>query len=58
MSTNHPARYREQAEYCRLQATKASDPKDKEPWLKIARDWLQMAEDAEVRKRRGTGGGS
>jgi len=49
MNSDDPNRYREQAEYCRTQAKKASDPKDKEAWLKVAADWLQMAEDAERR---------
>ena len=44
------SRYREQAEYCRRQASKATDPKDMEAWLKVAEDWLQMAEDAKRRR--------
>ena len=47
---NDPSYFREQAEYCRLQAQKASEPKDKEVWLKVAGDWLQLAEGAEARK--------
>jgi len=50
-SDSDPSRFREQAEYCRMQARKASDPKDKEAWLKIAGDWVQMAEDAQRRRR-------
>jgi hypothetical protein len=46
-----PDRFREQAEYCRLQARKASDPRDKEAWLRVAGDWIEMAEDAERRRR-------
>ena len=51
MTTNEIARYREQAEYCQKQAKKASDPKEKEIWLKIATDWLQMAESARVSRQ-------
>jgi hypothetical protein len=51
MSEDDTDRYREQAEYCRLQAKNASSPKDQEAWLKIAGDWLQMAEDAERRRQ-------
>lgn len=50
MISDDTNRYREQAEYCQHQAKKASDPKDKEAWLKIAADWLQMVEAAQVRK--------
>lgn len=46
-----PGGYREQANYCRLQAEKASDPKDKAAWLKVAGDWLQLAEEADHRRR-------
>lgn len=51
MSDDDPAaRFREQAEYCRQQAQKAHDPRDKEAWLKVASDWLQMSADAERRR--------
>jgi hypothetical protein len=50
MSSDDPARYREQAEYCRRQAQRAHDPRDKEAWLKIAGDWLQLASDADRRR--------
>jgi hypothetical protein len=50
-SDDDPSHFREQAEYCRLQANKASDPKDREVWLKVAGDRLQRAEGAEARKR-------
>jgi hypothetical protein len=52
MSDDDAARFREQAEYCRRQAQRAHDPKDKEVWLKVARDWLQMAMDAERQRSR------
>jgi hypothetical protein len=46
-----PIHFREQAEYCRLQAQKSSDPKEKAAWLKVASDWLQLAEGTEAGKR-------
>jgi hypothetical protein len=52
MSSDDAARYREQAEYCRHQSKMANKPKDKEAWLKVAGDWLNMAEDAEARQDR------
>ena len=54
MSSDDPNRFREQAEYCRQQAEKASDPREKEVWLKVAGDWLQKVEDAERRRRQGS----
>lgn len=52
MSDDDIDRYREQAEYCRAQAKKATSPKDQDVWLKIVGDWLQMAEEAERRRSR------
>ena len=49
MSGDEIFNYREQAEYCRQQASKARDPTDKAAWLKVAGDWLRMAENAEQR---------
>jgi hypothetical protein len=51
MTDHDQTDFREQAEYCRRQANRAHDPKDKEAWLKVAGDWLQMAEEGEKRKR-------
>lgn len=53
MSDEATAKYREQAEYCRRQCAKASNPRDKEAWLKVAGDWLKMAEDVEARPANG-----
>jgi len=52
MSNDDPVHFREQADYCRRQAERASDPRDKEAWLKVARDWLQMATDTEHRRHK------
>jgi hypothetical protein len=45
-------RYRKMAEDCREQATKAVSPLDKEQWLKLAADWLLLAQSAEAREGR------
>jgi hypothetical protein len=39
-------RIRDHVDYCRLQAEKSVDPADKKAWLKVAGDWLKMAEQA------------
>jgi len=41
------AEYRALAADCREMAAKAHDPKNKEAWLRLAGDWLVMAEEAE-----------
>jgi hypothetical protein len=45
-------RYRQQAEECRKQAETAFSPLDKEAWLKLAADWLQMVKLIEDREGR------
>jgi hypothetical protein len=45
-------RYRAEADECRLLAEQASSPIDKEAWLRLATDWLKLAEAiVAVRKR-------
>jgi hypothetical protein len=53
MKDDDPGRFHAHAEYCSLQAEQAVDPIDKKAWLKVADDWLQMAEAAQ--RRRGQG---
>ena len=43
------AKFRKQADECREQAERAINPLDKERWLRLARDWTKMAQDAEAR---------
>jgi hypothetical protein len=43
-------RYREQAEECRQQAEKAINPLDKEAWLRVAGEWIKLAQAAEARQ--------
>lgn len=47
MKSDDPGRLRDHAEYCSQQAEKAVDSIDKRAWLKVAGDWLQMAEAAQ-----------
>ncbi len=42
-------RFRKLADECRDQAEKSHSPHDKERWLKLAGDWIKMAQDAEAR---------
>jgi len=42
--------FRKQAEECRQMAARAINPHDKEGWLKLAADWLKLAERAESRR--------
>ena len=44
-------RYRKQAEDCRQMARKVISPLDKEAWLKLAGDWLRLADDADLREK-------
>lgn len=39
---------RRSAEDCRRQAAQAFNPSDRERWLRIAEEWLQLAEAAEA----------
>lgn len=39
--------YRDNADHCRRQASSTRDPETKASWLKLAEDWLGMAQSAE-----------
>jgi hypothetical protein len=43
------ARYRKQADEAREQAAKVISPLDKEAWLRVAEEWLKLAESADGR---------
>ena len=45
-------RYRSEAEQCRKLAEDARSQADKEAWLRLAADWLTLAENAEERGSR------
>ena len=42
-------RFRKQAEQARQHAIKANSPLDKEAWLKLAEEWLKLAQSIEDR---------
>ena len=42
-------RFRKQADECREQAELSLSPLDKERWLRLAGDWIRMAQEAEAR---------
>lgn len=44
-------RFRREAEECRQLAGTVKSQPDKEAWLKLAADWIKLAEDADGRKR-------
>lgn len=50
MSDQDIARYRAQAEECRQQAKRAVSPLDKEAWLRVAGEWIKLAQAAEQRR--------
>ena len=39
--------FRKQAEECRQQAAKAISPLDKEVWLRVAEEWIKLAQSTE-----------
>jgi hypothetical protein len=43
--------YRKNADDCREQAAKAISPLDKESWLKLAQEWLAMAQSKEPKPK-------
>jgi hypothetical protein len=49
MSDHDIAKFRAQAEECRQQAERAINPLDQEAWLRLAGEWLKMAQEAEKR---------
>ncbi|MCP3400239.1 hypothetical protein [Bradyrhizobium sp. CCGB20] len=50
MSEEQADRYRTEAEKCRRLAERAIKQPDREAWLRLAADWLKLAEGASVRK--------
>jgi hypothetical protein len=51
MPEDDVTRYRAQAEEARQQAEKAMSPLDKEAWLKVAGEWIKLAQSIEARRR-------
>jgi hypothetical protein len=52
MSNDDADRYRKQAEECRQQAEKAVSPLDKEAWLRVAAEWIKLAQSTEEGRTR------
>jgi hypothetical protein len=50
--TDNAEGFRDEAEECRRQAERAISPLDKETWLRLAREWLKLAQDADTRRRK------
>jgi hypothetical protein len=44
MSDQDVARFRAQADECRQQAERAINPLDKEAWLRLAGEWIKLAQ--------------
>ena len=45
-----PEQYRQKSEVCHDKAEQARSPHDRAAWLKLAGDWLKLAEETEARK--------
>lgn len=52
MSQEDTERFRAEAEECRRQAARAVKSEDKEAWLRLAADWLKLAEEAYLGRSR------
>jgi hypothetical protein len=52
MSEQDVARFRAQAQECREQAERAASPIDKEAWLRVAGEWIKLAQEADARLRK------
>jgi hypothetical protein len=48
--SNDSDRFRRQADECREQAAKAINPLDKESWLRVAEEWIKLAQATERRE--------
>ncbi|UPJ44954.1 hypothetical protein IVB40_13480 [Bradyrhizobium sp. 40] len=52
MSEKDADRYRAEAEECRRLAENALKGPDREAWLRLAADWLKLADDAALNERK------
>jgi hypothetical protein len=55
MAETDAERFRQEAEECRALAASAKKVPDKEAWLRLAADWIKLAETADQRRRRWLG---
>jgi hypothetical protein len=51
MPDDDATRFRRQAEECRQQAENAINPLDKESWLRVAAEWIKLAQAVDERGR-------
>jgi hypothetical protein len=49
LSSDEATRFRKQAEEARQHAETAVSPLEKEAWLRVAGDWIKLAQSAEER---------
>jgi hypothetical protein len=47
MTKIDPAKFRKQADECHEQANEAGNPIDQEAWLRLAEDFIKLAEELE-----------
>ena len=52
MSEHDVTRFRALADECRQLAERATNPLDKEAWLRLADEWVKMAQEAEKNLRK------
>jgi hypothetical protein len=52
MSDEDIARFRRQADESRQMAERAINPLDKEAWLLLAGEWIELAQESELRTKR------
>ena len=50
MTDTDADRFRKEAEECRKQAERSVSQLDKDYWLRLAADWINLAENAEQRR--------
>jgi hypothetical protein len=52
MAETDAERFRQEAEECRRFAERSASHLDKEAWLRLAADWIKLAENAEQPRAR------
>jgi hypothetical protein len=55
MAETDAERFRQEAEECRGFAERSASQLDKEAWLRLAGDWIKLAENAEQQRSRWLG---
>jgi hypothetical protein len=51
--SNDSDRFRRQADESRQQAARSVNPLDKESWLRVAEEWIKLAQAADDRRDKG-----